>query len=225
MFLCAVLAGITLYNKIKVNVLLNTLRERTVNELKNSEFPLNAKGVYAMHMESEWLKGKKDEALSILQGRALPEKNITPLDFKEELLGTELKLKQLADIQRCAIPDKIGFSEYAGGEIPLANETVLLYKQLKVTDEIVSLLLKYKVNNIKSIERLQYIYRNEDNLYEEIAVRINIDCVYENLLRVMADLPNLPFFAVVRAVKIEKIDESSVSADIIIGAVDFLNKS
>lgn len=218
---CIVTVGITWHRKVKLISEWNQMSRDLERELKTLRMPPTTKSIFAIRREYEWLVARQKEIWGLLEAKRLSVSISTPLDFKEELLNTETKLQQLAGIQGCQVPEDLGFPEYAGGEIPAASEVVLLNKQLTVINEIVNLLLKHKVENIILIERLPYIYYSEEDLYEELVFRIEVQCVLENLLGVFADLTKTSFFTVVRSVNLDKVDENRVRAELLIGVVEF----
>lgn len=218
---CIITVGVTWYRKAKLVAEWKGMFTELNRELKALELPPTTGSIFAMRREHEWLVERQKEVKELLEAKRLPINKFSPLEFKEELLNTDIKLRQLARIQGGEIPEDIGFPEYAGGEIPLASEVVLLNKQLTVINEIVGLLLKHKVENIISIERLPYVYYSEGNLYKEITFRIQMQCVLEDLLGVLVDLPKTPFLTVVRSTKLDKVDENRVRAELLIGVVEF----
>lgn len=191
---------------------------RNLASLKIVPTPEN---IFILQREYEWVVNKDKELKGLLLKRQLQKKELSPLQFKEELLDMQTKLKQLADIQGCKLEEDIGFSEYAVGEIPSKNEVALLYKQLLVINKLVNLLLKHKVAEIGPIRRLPGVYHGERNLYREIVFKINIQCVLEDLLGVLADMVNVPYMLVVRSLSIDKLDGNKVNVELLIGAVEF----
>lgn len=218
---CIVTAGMTWYRKVSTNAEWKEVFTNLKRELEELKLPPTTRSIFAMRREYEWLLEQQEKIWGLLEAKRLPINKLSPLEFKEELLNTDTKLRQLARIQGSELPQDLGFPEYAGGQIPLASEVVLLNKQLAVINEIVSLLLKHKVEDIIAIERLPYIYYSEGNLYEEIAFRIETQCILEDLLRVLADLPKTSFFTVVRSIKLDKVDENRVKAELLVGVVEF----
>ena len=218
------MVGITWRGRVKLVSEWNKMFRDLEEKLEILKLPPTTKSIFIMRKDYDWLVKQQKEIWGLLETRSLPMDKPTPLEFKEVLLNTEVKLRQLADIQGSQVPEHLGFPEYAGGEIPQSDEVVLLNKQLIVLNEIINLLLKYKVTKIISVERLPYIYYSEGDLYRELTFRIKIQCVLEDLLGVLADLPKTPFLAVVRSMKLDKVDENRVKAVLIIGVVEFKYK-
>lgn len=188
-------------------------------KLKMAPSPEN---IFLVQKEYEWLIDKEKNLKQLLAKRKVEYKDLTPLQFKEELLSTQIKLKQLADIQDCKLQGDLGFPEFSAGAIPQSKDVSLLTKQLRVIDELVNLLLKCKIGKIESITRLAGVYYSEGNLYQEITFRIGINCTLEDLLRVLQDIINLPYILVARDIKIDKVDENLISVEILVGAVEFV---
>lgn len=219
--MCLVMA-VTTWRK-KVNAVsryykTKNLYEKSIVDLK---FSPTSENVFALKKEREWLIEKEGELKAVLTKKKIDDQKLTPLEFKEELLNTQLKLKQLADIQGCRLQGDLGFSEYTEGNIPLPNEVSLISQQLIIVDEIVNLLLKYKVEKISNIIMMPYISYDKDGLYQEIGIKLRVRCVFENLLNILNDIVNAPYIFVVRNVNITKIDENRVDAELVIGAVEF----
>lgn len=219
--ICIITVGITWHGKMELISEWNRMFIDLQRKFKTLKLPPTIKNIFIIRRDYNWLVEQQKEIQGLLELQCLPIDKPTPLEFKENLLNTEIKLRQLADIQGCQIPKDLGFPEYAGGEIPLVSEVVLLNKQLVVLSEIVNLLLKHKVEMVISIERLPYIYYSEGNLYKELAFRIEVQCVLEDLLGVLADLPKTSFLTVVRSIKLNKVDDKRVKAELLIGVVEF----
>lgn len=221
---CIIMVGITLQGRVKLVSEWNKMFRDLEHKLGILKLPPTTKSIFIMRKDYDWLVKQQKEIWALLETKSLPMDKPTPLEFKEVLLNTEVKLRQLADIQGCQVPEHLGFPEYAGGGIPQTNEVVLLNKQLVVVNEILNLLLKHKVAKIILIEKLPYIYYSEGDLYRELAFRIEVQCVLEDLLGLLADLPKTSFLAVVRSIKLDKVDENRVKAVLIIGVVEFERK-
>lgn len=220
-FICLITVGVTWHRKAKLVSGWSSIFIKLEEDFDGSVVPPTPKNIFTIQKEYKWLLSKQKEVRGLLKSKSLPVEKLTPLEFKEKLLNYDTKLKQLASIQSSQIPSDLGFPEYVGGEIPQVNEVELLDKQLIVINEIVDLMLKHRIEQIGSIERLPYIYYSEDSLYKEIVFRFKIKCVFENFLQVLIDLPKTSFFSVVRNVQLDKLDENTVEAELIIGIVEF----
>lgn len=223
-FICLVAVALTWYSKSRsVSKYADMVNQWNI-ELASLKVIPTPENVFGLQREYEWIVDKEKDIRQLLFKRQLPTRDLTPLQFKEELLSTQTKLKQLADIQGCKLQEDIGFPEYAAGEIPAGQEVSLLGEQLTVINELVDLLLKHKVSEISSIQRLPDVTsgRGSGNLYEEIGFRIGLQCALEDLLGVLADIINAPYILVVRNLKINKVDEARVNVEMLVGAVDFV---
>lgn len=219
--LCLIMALVTMNTKV------NAMREhkKIVNQwnmqLANLKVVPTPENIFLMQKEYKWLVNTEEELKQLLSKRKIQYTELTPLQFKEELLDTQVKLKQLADIQGCKLQGDLGFSEFSAGGIPEAKDVILLTKQLKVINELVNLLLKNRVAEISSITRFPEVYYNEANLYQEVTFRVVICCTLEGLLKVLVDITNVPYVLVVRNLKIDKLDENKVNVEMLIGEVEF----
>lgn len=221
-FLCFIFVLLTWYTKKKLVREYTDMFNQWNTELSDLKVMPTSENVFAIKGDYEWIVDREKEVKQLLLKRGLPGAELTPLQFKEELLSTQTKLKQLADIQGVKLQEDLGFLEYTAGEIPHAGEVVLLKKQLTAIDELVNLLLRHKVGEIGSIQRVPGVYYSEDNLYQEMAFRIEIKCVLEDLLGVLVDIANAPYILVVRSLKIDRLDESEVSVEMLVGLVEFM---
>lgn len=177
--------------------------------------------VFGLQREYKWMVDKDKEIKEVLSKRRLPDINLTPLQFKEELLNSQTKLKQLADIQGSRIQDDLGFPEYIAGEIPDVDDVPLLGKQLTVINGLVNIFLKHKVSEIVSIQRSLGIYQAKGDLYKEMVFKIELQCALEDLLGILTDIMNTPYILVVDRLGIRKIDEAKVNVEMLVGAVEF----
>lgn len=194
-------------------------------DLANIKIAPTPENIFFLQREYEWIADKQKELIQSLLKKGIPYQGLTPLQFKEELLSTQTKLKQLADIQGCKLQEDLGFPEYTAGEIPQTGEVAHIAKQLTVINEFVSLFLKHKTSEADSITRLPdtaAVADKEGNLYEEMTFQLVLQCTMEDLLGVLVDIINAPYVLVVRNLKINKTDESRVSVEMVVGAVEFV---
>lgn len=222
--ICLVVVGLIWHAKVDSVCKYNETVNQWNMDLINLKVVPTPENIFILQREYEWLLEREKEVKQLLSKKQITCPELTPLQFKEELLNTQTKLKQLADIQGCKLQEDLGFSEYTAGEIPQARDVIVLTKQLVVINEIVKILLKNKVSEIGYIARLGDITQTkvaEENLCQEIVFRMEMGCVLEDLLNVLKDLVNAPYILVVRNLKIDKLDESKVSAELVVGAMEF----
>lgn len=225
-------------------------RQKTEQKNKgaiNFKVAPSAENIFVMKKEYEWLLTREDELDKLLDKKKLPVSTLTPLQFKEELLSAQRKLKQFADIQGCKIEGTLGFSEYASGEIPDKAQVPLLSKQLEVISELVNIILKYKIGEIVAIERLPSIPAEnlavaspsrgitprrgvpaeqssggmKKDLFQETVYIVDIHCTMEELIGILKDVINAPHILVVKSLKVDRLDDASISAELTVGAVEF----
>ena len=193
-------------------------REQTIQNLKVMPSPDN---IFLIGKDKKWLGDKEKELGQLLRTKELPEGVLTPLQFKEHLLHVQTKLKQLADIQGCVLQEDLGFAEYTAGAIPQAEEVPLLEKQLAAINELINLSLKRRVSEIGGIRRMPYMYAGPRDLYNEAGFTIEVKCVLEDLLGMLADMINAPYIFIVRDMDVEKLDDKKVAAQMLVGVVEF----
>lgn len=195
--------------------------ERDLADIKIAPTPEN---VSFLQREHEWIVDREIGLRQSLLKKVIPYRGLTPLQFKEELLSTQVKLKQLADIQGCKLQEDLGFPEYTAGEIPQPGEVAQNAKQLMVINELVNLLLRHKASEIDSITRLPDIATvadKEGNLYQEMAFQLKLQCTLEDLLGVFGDIINAPYILVVRNLKINKLAGNRIGVEMLIGVCEF----
>lgn len=166
--------------------------------------------IFSLRREHEWIAAKEKELIQLLLKKTVPVRGLTPLQFKEELLNAQTKLRQLSAIQGSKLVEDLGFAEYTAGVIPHQDEVDSLTKQLTVINELVNLLLKYKVSEINSITRMP-----------GMIFKIEMHCSVEDLLAVMGDIVNAPYVLIVKNLKINKLDENKVTVEMLIGVCEF----
>lgn len=222
--LCLIAILSTWYNK---NTVLKEYKQAVVQKDKwdvDTNLLPTPENIFILKNEYDWLLKREAELKQILSKKRIDAVSLTPLQFKEQLLDTQNKIKQLADIQGIKIKGTFGFPEYAGGEIPDAGRVMLLTKQLEVIKESLDIILKYKVEEIASIERMPELYSTEDTkgvLYQEIVFRIEITGTYEQLLGILKDIINAKKILVVRNLKMDKIGENKIDAELLVSGVEF----
>jgi len=99
------------------------------------------------------LKNNYEKLLSLLDTSTRPEQNLTPLEFKENLLKTEQLLRERADLRNIRIPSALGFDEFEGGHIPAPQDIPDLAFQLDALQTIVNHLIESDVSRITRIRR------------------------------------------------------------------------
>lgn len=219
---CLIFVVLTLYKKFSIFSEYNNIADQWNRELLNLKITPTPENVFTVHGERNWIVDKEKELKLVLSNKQIKGPSQTPLQFKEELLNTQIKLKQLSDIQGCKLQEDLGFLEYTAGEIPGAGEVAKLKKQLTITNELINIFLRHKVSEICSLQRMPDIYEGEDNLYSELVFKLQIKCTLEDLLGVLADIINSPYILVVRNIKIDKLDEARIDVVLILGAVEAL---
>ncbi len=176
--------------------------------------------MFIIKKDSEWLTEREQEVKEILEKKKLKLSEMTPLQFKEELLNAQIKFKQLAAIQGSTIDESLGFPEYVSGAIPSQDQIKLLLKQLFIIDEVTNIILKHKISEIVSIVRSNDLYVDKEAIYNEIAFKVNINCTMEELLAILKDFINAPNLLVIRDVNIQKLNEDKINSEILFGAVE-----
>lgn len=200
------------------------IKQRDGNVLSSKVMPI-AENIFLLKKEWEWLVNAENELRILLTKKKINIQKLTPLQFKEELLDAQTKLKQLAGIQGSRIEESLGYSEYAGGEIPEAGQVNLLTKQLEIIKELINIILKYKINEITSIERIPQAFSITDNkgvLCQEIILKIRLQCTYEELLNILKDIINAKYVLVVRSIKMERAGENRIEVELLIGAIELV---
>jgi hypothetical protein len=218
--LCIGLAGFTWYEKIKAIKEYKGMLERRSKITDAIKVAPTTENILIIKKDSEWFYSKNKELKDTLAKKKINVSGRTPLEFKEELLSSQVKLKQLAGIQGCKMDESLGFSEYVSGEIPPGELVPLLSKQLIIINELIDIMLKYKVNEIISIARSNNVYTDKKNTYKEMAFSFEVNCTIEELLGVLKDIINAQHILIVRDVDIQKTNENDISAKLLIGAVE-----
>jgi hypothetical protein len=192
-------------------------RDRSAGSVKVAP---TADNIFVIKKDSEWLAERDQDVKQILAKKNLQLSEMTPLQFKEELLNAQIKFKQLASIQGCTIDETLGFPEYVSGDIPPQGQIKLLLKQLAIIDEVTKIILKHKISEVVSIIRSNDIHIDKENLYNEMAFKININCTIEELLGILKDFVNAPNFLIVRDINIQKLNEDKINVEILFGVVE-----
>lgn len=219
-FMCLAVILLTLRIKIAAVHGYRDIFNQWNKDLVNLKVAPTPENIFFLQREYEWIIGRESELRKLLLNKGISIQGLTPLQFKEELLNSQTKLKQFADIQGSKIQGDLGFPEYASGEIPQPGEVALLTKQLAVINELVNLLLKHKVIEVNSITRLPGVSAKGD-IYQEMAFKIELQSTLEDLLGVLQDLINAAQVLVVKDLKINKLDEGRIGVEMLIGVCEF----
>lgn len=225
--LACLLAAVTTWHKKSVVLKeYKQLAGRRDKDIAKAKVMPTVENIFVLKKDYEWLSDSDKELRQILMKKKIVIPNLTPLQFKEELLNAQIKIKQLAGIQGTKLEESIGFMEYASGEIPANDQAPLLTKQLEIINRLLNIILKYKVREVTSITRAPQIFTALDSgagLYQEIGLIIEMGCTPEELLNILKDISNAQCIFVVRNLAVNKIDDNRISVEMAIGEVEFIN--
>lgn len=223
--LACLLAVVTTWHKKSVVLKeYRQLADKRDKDIARAKVMPTIENIFVLKKDYEWLSDSDKELKQILMKKKIVISNLTPLQFKEELLDTQTKIRQLAGIQGTKLEESVGFPEYALGKIPANDQALLLTKQLETINRLLNIILKYKVKEVISIIRVPQIFTAPDNgagLYQEVGFIIEMGCTPEELLNILKDIGNAQCIFVVRNLVVNKIDDNKISVEMAIGEVEF----
>lgn len=160
--------------------------------------------------------------LLLLDTAARPKLEITPLEFKEDLLKTQQLLSERAGLWNISIPSAIGFNEFEGGNIPSPEQVPHLALQLDSLRTVINLLIESRVGAIEEIKRLEVreiaVTPNEV-MYQVLPFELRFTGSMEILRTFLYKTYSSTHLFVVRKVDVEAKDNGSISVTIQIDAV------
>jgi len=166
--------------------------------------------------------------LLLLDTATRPKLEITPLEFKEDLLKTQQLLSERAGLWNISIPSAIGFNEFEGGNIPAPEQVPHLTLQLDSLKTLINLLIESRVGAIEEIKRLDVRETSvtpNSVMYQVLPFELRFTGNMEILRTFLYKTYSSTHLFIVRRVDVEAKDNSSISTTIQIDAIKLKRES
>lgn len=153
------------------------------------------------------------------------EKQLTPLEFKEELLKVQQFLQERAALWSIGIPISTGFREYEGGIIPADKDTMALLRQLRHIESIINIMIECKIQGIDSISKK--INRVPDhlshlNIQEMYSYEIQFRTSWDSLTKVLNKIFLAKQFYIVKKLDIQSKEANQLAITLAMDCVLFV---
>jgi Tfp pilus assembly protein PilO len=185
--------------------------------LKSSKIALTQANVTKFKTQYDEIKEKYENLLLHLDTANPPHQDMTPLEFKEELLKTEQLLVERANLWNIIIPNAIGFDEFEGGNIPSQADIPQLALQLDALRTLINFLIESQVYKIKGISKkgLQDIVVSPNQvMYQILPFELSIEGSMESLQTFLYKIRSASHFLVIRKIDIESQKGETLSINL-----------
>lgn len=190
----------------------------TINVLlTTSKVALTQANVGAFKVEFNEIKKKYENLLSHLNTAAPPRIDLTPLEFKEELLKTEQLLGERANLWSIPIPNAIGFSEYEGGNIPSSKDIPYLMLQLDAMRTLTNFLIESQVQEIKSLVKKgvqDMVISPNQVMYQALSFDIGIETTMDSFQTFLNKIRMSGHLFIIRKIDVEAKKDRVLSMNI-----------
>jgi hypothetical protein len=121
----------------------------------NKPFP-SAKNIEQLKLNKEKYEEALKEPLAELTKSAIPTSQIRDIDSYQTMMNSWQSMNDLLSLNGVQCPPKFlfGFDRYTSGKFPKPEDTPMLQKQLKITEEIIKLAAEAHLAEIVKIQRV-----------------------------------------------------------------------
>lgn len=169
------------------------------------------------------LENKYLEILKTIDKGGL-EKEMSPLEFKEELLKTQDFLKERARIWNIQVPQSVGFREFEAGVIPEEKDIWNLSYQLSHIRNIVNLMVESKISRIDSIVKSVEVVDQKSkglNAKQIFMYQFKMQCNWSSLIQILTRLHGSRQFFLVKKIEVTNEDKDSLLVMMTVEAILF----
>lgn len=187
-----------------------------------NKMSLTSAQVASLKTQHDEVKKNYQNLLDLLDTAKEPEQNLSPLEFKEELLKTRQLLRERAGIWNITIPSAIGFSEFEGGNIPTPQDVPKLILQLDAIQSLIDYALESRVDEIVRIDKndIQDIILTSDQMmYQILPFELSLKGSMQSLLGFLNKLYASTHFFIIRKMNIESLKEGILSIELEIDTI------
>ncbi len=179
-----------------------------------------------LRTDKEALRRLNDQLVAAVGGSKLETTPLRPITFSQQMAQRLGRLRQQAQAAGVALPENFafGFSRYVGtlpchsirDEAERLRIMALLSKQLQVIDELSQLLIQHRVEQLRSIRRLEVEpgavsadafsgvpIKDPQGLYTALPFELQFACSAESLRQILNALAKARWFFTVRQLMID----------------------
>lgn len=170
----------------------------------------------------ETIRQKYADVVVLLDTANPAKADLSPLEFKEELLKTQELLAERARLWNIQLPKSIGFEEFDGGNIPAADQIAKLVVQMESIRVLVNHLIESRVGIIHAVVRKDMkdvvLFGNQP-MYQVLTFEISMSGDYENLRVFLHKLYSSSHLFIIRDLDIETQPDGRLLANLVVDAV------
>lgn len=208
--------------RTQVNHDLEVCLQEAQGILSTSKVAPTNTNVSKFKIQQTQIQKQYDDLLALLDTASTVQTNLTPLEFKEELLKTQQLLTERANLWNIKLPLSLGFPEFEGGNIPSQAEIPPLSLQLDTLRTLVNLLIESKVQEISLLSKKEL--RNIDlikdkAMYKVLLFEIAFKSSMENLRTFLHKVSSSNHLFIIRKINIESDKENRISVNMAVDAV------
>lgn len=192
--------------------------------IKNNNIALTRPTLARFEAYQDYSKESYEKILSMLASHQDSSREVSPLEFKEELLRIQKLLSERATLWDINIPNAISFGEYDGGNIPHEKDVASLKIQLTVVRALVNYLIESRIvqlNDIKRLEPRPISITGKETMYEIYPFQISFDANIENLLTFLTKVHMSRELVIVRKINIDAQGDTRLSINIELDYIRF----
>ena len=193
-----------------------------------SKVPLITPQVSHIKEQHDEVQKNHHDLLNLLDTAQQPEKNSSPLEFKEELLKTQQASTEKAGIWNIKIPTDMGFSEFEGGNIPNPQDVPLLTLQMDTIQVLINFMIESKVYAVVRVDKKEsreVPLVSDEAMYQILPFEFSIKSSMQSLSSFLHRLYDSKHFFIVRQFNIESSQDSVLTIDLEIDAIKLKKKS
>lgn len=190
--------------------------------VSTSPIPLTQTHVAKFSRQFDDVKRKYDDLLLLLDTARVPPLNLSPLEFKEDLLKTQQLLVERANLWNIRIPHALGFSEFEGGNIPQPKEVPLLTLQFDAIKTLVNFLIESRVSSIEQMTRKEspeITLASNRVMYQMLSFEIAVQGSLSSLRAFLQKIYASSYLFIVRKIDMESQKNGGLSILIQIDAI------
>ena len=175
--------------------------------VKKSKIPISEESVALLTDERNALKSMREEfraALISPLNEELAEKDLDPLQFKENLIRAQKKFREDAGNRHLSLPETLGFAKYET-ELSDPSDIPHLIRRLKVLEEVINNAASSKV---ESLDNIEFTDTKSSDGYFDIPLSFTMVCTASEFMDFLYKLRVSTFNFMVEKLKMEKIEEA-----------------
>ncbi len=196
--------------------------------LANSKVTPTNNSVSKFKLQQAQVQKQYEDLLTLLDTASVSQINLTPLEFKEDLLKTHRLLVERANLWSIKLPLSLGFPEFEGGNIPSQTDIPPLALQLDALRTLINLLIESHVQEIgllakKEIRNVSLI--EHQTMYKILPFEIAFKTTTEGLRTFLYKTSSSSHFFIIRKINLESDKGDLVTVNMTVEAIKLKRSS